>query len=574
MADYVSALTGPEMDEALYDMASHTSEAWAVGTRNDESVTSGDPTYNNNAKYWAGRSQTYNTNAQAAAARAEAAVPSGTAGAVFFDRDQSLTDSQKLRARNNLGAGSRPNLLRNWYWGRDQVVNTLNWVDYTFTSAGTYYYGIDGWRFYCSVGEGRIYLASNGIYTPTVPTGTQIRVEQYVENAAALNGLAITASIRLSDNTIISGTITRAAGTTQSIINDTAIGVTLNASELFVISFKTTTARVLAVKLEVGSTSSLWRDSPPDKETEKLKCTGSTVDPADPLGNLPYGQRTNPNLLVNGCFVGGIVINQRAFSGSTTASGAYIVDMWKKGSANGTIGLTSSGITLTGSGTASAILQQKMPDTIFQRKLGQPLTASYLTTGGLVRSATFVLPTSVPTGSNLLMLNKVFDDASITVTWVVSDNTILFRVISLVDGSVVLRQCKLETGTVSTIKNDIVVNRATEWDRCRFYYIRIGRVSSTTGFSRIGIAQNGTTAQFPNISNGRAMFKVPTVTITGTVNVWNSANIAITSASASSAFVGDYTLTATVASGLTAGQCVCLNAASGAYLELNAQPDD
>ena len=95
---YVSALTGPEMDAALLDMAQHNSEAWAVGTRNGTAVSSSDDTYQNNSKYYA-------TEAEAAAARAEAAVPAGTEGAVLFSRAQSLTDAQKTQAYNNMMPG-------------------------------------------------------------------------------------------------------------------------------------------------------------------------------------------------------------------------------------------------------------------------------------------------------------------------------------------------------------------------------------------------------------------------------------------------------------------------------------
>lgn len=97
MAQYQSALTGPEIDAALQDMAQHDSEAWAVGTRDGAAVTSLDVTYHNNSKY-------YSDNATAAAARAEAAVPAGTSGAVFFDTAQTLTDAQKAQARTNIGA--------------------------------------------------------------------------------------------------------------------------------------------------------------------------------------------------------------------------------------------------------------------------------------------------------------------------------------------------------------------------------------------------------------------------------------------------------------------------------------
>lgn len=98
MAQYQSALTGPEIDAALQDMAQHDSEAWAVGKRDGVDVTSLDMTYHNNAQYYA-------ENAGAAAARAEAAVPASTAGAVFFDRAQTLTEAQQTQARANINAG-------------------------------------------------------------------------------------------------------------------------------------------------------------------------------------------------------------------------------------------------------------------------------------------------------------------------------------------------------------------------------------------------------------------------------------------------------------------------------------
>lgn len=101
---YVSALTGPEMDEALLDMAQHNSEAWAIGERHGVAVDSSDDTYHNNSKYYA-------TEAEAAAARAEAAVPAGTEGAVLFSQAQSLTAAQKQQAFDNIAPDSVNQLL-------------------------------------------------------------------------------------------------------------------------------------------------------------------------------------------------------------------------------------------------------------------------------------------------------------------------------------------------------------------------------------------------------------------------------------------------------------------------------
>lgn len=111
MAQYVSALTGPEIDAALQDIALHNSEAYAIGTRAGAAVTSLDVTYHNNSKYYA-------EQAAASAAAAASAIPSGTEGAVFFTIAQSLTGSivesssgttitgQKGQVFANLGLGA------------------------------------------------------------------------------------------------------------------------------------------------------------------------------------------------------------------------------------------------------------------------------------------------------------------------------------------------------------------------------------------------------------------------------------------------------------------------------------
>lgn len=50
---YRMDLTAEEIEESLIDMASHASEAWAVGERKGVPVNNTDPTYQNNSKYWA-----------------------------------------------------------------------------------------------------------------------------------------------------------------------------------------------------------------------------------------------------------------------------------------------------------------------------------------------------------------------------------------------------------------------------------------------------------------------------------------------------------------------------------------
>lgn len=90
MADFVSALTGQQMDRALLDMAEHNSEAWAVGTRNGLSVQEGDEAYENNSKYYA--------------ELAASVITGDVTKAVRWDVQQSLTAAQKQQARDNIGA--------------------------------------------------------------------------------------------------------------------------------------------------------------------------------------------------------------------------------------------------------------------------------------------------------------------------------------------------------------------------------------------------------------------------------------------------------------------------------------
>ena len=98
MADkYKLNLSGAQIDDALQQMAERVPEGWAVGERDGQPVQSTSPYYQNNAKYYA-------EEAAGQAERAESAVPAGTAGAVYFDRQQTLTDAQKAQARENIGA--------------------------------------------------------------------------------------------------------------------------------------------------------------------------------------------------------------------------------------------------------------------------------------------------------------------------------------------------------------------------------------------------------------------------------------------------------------------------------------
>ena len=271
---YVSSLTGPEMDAALIDMAYHNSEAYAVGTRNGVEVGSSDVTYHNNSKYYAEQVYGYTDRAEDAAARAEAAVPAGTAGAVFFDRAQSLTTAQQSQARANIMAGgTNPNLLDNAYFvgGGSQLgdgVFPINQRGLTsYPSSGPC---IDRWRT-----DGGFTVSSSGVSQTFSAAAFQIVDASFF---ARLLGKTFTLSLLLTDGTIKSGQITLpnsvpASAEFYSAFND---GTHYAASILYPGGngqlFRFGGDNIAAVKMEYGTVSTLANDVPPDFWEELEKC--------------------------------------------------------------------------------------------------------------------------------------------------------------------------------------------------------------------------------------------------------------------------------------------------------------
>lgn len=258
---YVSALTGPEMDAALLDMAQHNSEAWAVGTRNGAAVSSSDETYDNNSKYYA-------TEAEAAAARAEAAVPAGTEGAVLFSRAQSLTDAQKVRARANISAGqggTNPNLLDNpWFTVNQRGVTSGGFEDRV--------YRFDRWyTSYASNTNGTWSWGANGV-TLTSPSNSASLLMQKLANPELLDGKKLTASLLLTDGTVLRGTVSFNHATNPTFLIHNLVRVQWLSGAFAIIILASQTIAIRAVKLEVGDISTIANDAPPNYAEELLKC--------------------------------------------------------------------------------------------------------------------------------------------------------------------------------------------------------------------------------------------------------------------------------------------------------------
>ena len=81
----------------------------------------------------------------------------------------------------------------------------------------------------------------------------------------------MTASALLSDGTIKSGSAAFTYGTAVAFYNDSALDLGMNAAGQFVLSIRSTQT-IRAVKLELGTVSTLANDAPPDYEEELKKC--------------------------------------------------------------------------------------------------------------------------------------------------------------------------------------------------------------------------------------------------------------------------------------------------------------
>lgn len=296
MADYRSSLTGTQMDSALLDMAEHNSEAYAVGERNGIAVAPDDVTYHNNARYYAQIASSqivgdassavrWDTDQSEALTSAQKAVARNNIGAasdsdVVKITSQTLTSAQQSQARANIMAGgSNRNLLDNgWFTVRQRG-------DGAFGTGAQY--TVDRWR---KLAQGSITGTENGLSIAPTATTSFIELIQYTETSlgAALEGKTITFSLMTADGTVYSKSETvpakPASGSTNflSLAIQTGISCAVyrrNTGDLMVDFMYNqaqtqTTFVIRAVKLELGSVSTLANDAPPDYGTELIKCRG------------------------------------------------------------------------------------------------------------------------------------------------------------------------------------------------------------------------------------------------------------------------------------------------------------
>lgn len=347
-ADYNIPMTDAQITQALQLMVERVSEGWAQETYDGSPVGSGSPYYHKSSKWWA-------TQAADAAARAEAAVPAGTAGAVFFDRVQTLTDAQAMQARANIVAGgSNPNLLDNpWF-----TVNQRGLSRYTGPG-----YTVDRWR--TGATGATIDIDENGVtLSPDAIFGFQQKLT--TELVTALVGKTVTYSILLQNGTLRTLTFTWPNSPNVGVGVISGIGTLFVGTTLGISFVHPSTLSIRAIKLELGSVSTLANDTAPNYAEELAKCQRyfTVITASNNWHPMGFGLATN---------------------GTT----AYISLPIPVSMRAGTITVTVPNITnlnLTGGGSINIALTS-----IAYRAISENAVSLTITTSGLTQGEAYVL---------------------------------------------------------------------------------------------------------------------------------------------------------------------------------------
>lgn len=407
---------------------------------------------------------------------------------VSFNRDQSSnrSEAEKAQARKNIGAANtNPNLLDNWYWVGGGAAGK-----FPINQRGKNYYAvndytIDRWKsvnpwgtsFTAKVAtqEGGLVLAGD---IDTDNPNSYVQFQQIVDNPPY--GKEVTLSLlvdtlgadedgnypqiwcgasayeNITTVGLVSKTFTWSTTQTENYIRIVLYNGATQASSI----------RIQAVKLEIGSVSTLEKDVAPDYGIELTKCIYSKADSSDTYSNGGYG-RTNPNILVNGYFIGGggpnsFPINSRrqtTYTGST-----WTVDCWRTWDGGTTLTVGAQGLTFSNNLNGDAIFQYiKDPSYLY----GKTITVSAII-NNKVYSATGV-------ASSDCWIATADDDVYSLRFSVDNVSGYGYVCVQIVSGkTITIEAIKLETGSVSTIVGDAPQDRELEYIRSVSYPVFYG----------------------------------------------------------------------------------------------------
>ena len=178
----------------------------------------------------------------------------------LFTKDEDTTSGEKAFAQLNIGtAGSNRNLLDNpWFTVRQRGNGAFSAPNYT----------ADRWKL--TAGSAQLSFDDNG--GVITPNGSYLLLTQYTRIPSNIG--TVTASIKIS-GTVYSVTGSAATGFQLSLADVWGSGrieVAASGGYLNFIIGASTAATFEAVKLELGSVSTLANDTPPDFWSEWAKC--------------------------------------------------------------------------------------------------------------------------------------------------------------------------------------------------------------------------------------------------------------------------------------------------------------
>lgn len=558
---YKTNRTGAQVSDALQQMNERIPEGWAVGAADGVPVSSGSPFWHNNAKYYAEQAgadaaqtavdaQESAANAQSALESKEAAEESADSAEasaqraeaivgghfVSYGEDQGLSDAHQEQARKNIrAANSNPNLIKNGFFrlnGRAQ--SSYN---------GNGQHTLDCWGIRGT--DPSVTLLSGGGVQVVGSGDGQFYQDQALGFQAPETGKTYTFSVLVTE---LTGTCRAVwhAGTyfDLSVGLNTYTGVAASEMKAVYACINLNgTIKIKAVKLEVGTVSTLLNDVAFDDNLEAIRCN--------------YPMFSNRNLLDNPWFGSGEVVNQRGGT-SGTVSNAYFIDRWKL---SGEYSIATSGITFTCN--AGAGVSQIFPHAL---TIGEIYTFSVMYGDGSIVSCTFA---PLANRENAYP----FSDG----LYLEIDTRAAFpthRCIIYTPGTSwtkEIKAVKLELGSVSTLANDAPPDYGEELAKCQRYFVRIA--STATAFPvAFGLKDSSTVVDLlvPTPVEMRAR---PTTTFSGTHRIWGggvaSRDVASYSTVAKNA-IGVY-LRATIASGsLPDYYNYVLYMNNGAYIDFSA----
>lgn len=243
------------------------------------------------------------------------------------------------------------------------------------------------------------------------------------------------------------------------------------------------------------------------------------------------------NFIINPDFT----INQRGQS-SYSGSGVYTVDMWRLGTAAGTLTVNSDGSITLNSSAANFELHQKLPDLPLLN--GKLVTASVQLSDGTIYSGTCVVDTN--TDGTPIMVSLGSTGFNLELRIIPASSYYVLRLRAPLSGQTVnIKRIKLELGSVSTLANDPPAHEGEQLALCQWYLYRINNEStlkrlgsgfclnSTTAYIYLGLPVEMRITPTVNFSNCKVATTSGNYGITGIALAWakNQAGLIVTSSS-------------------------------------------